>query len=246
MEAVRQVDSVTNTRDRTLQNRSSSNRKSSYHLIQKDSADLSPLAIALSRKGMDIKNSSVTEEDQNLSYDLNFKDVISKKLQSKGEVNKKNKEASAQLEFELTKQQNIDGIPHNKSLRFFLSYKFSKFQKAAENPGNDKNMALYLKELVSDIEEIVGKELVSEGTIVNQQDLKRIHNSEQEKISRKLIQIINISISFANMRLNLEEKGQNEIEHSTNQQKKTNKNAAVLEDFELQVINEKINSMSET
>jgi transposase len=61
MEAVRQVDSVTNTRDRTLQNRSQSKGKSSYHSIQKDTADLSPSAIALSREGMDINKSTVVQ-----------------------------------------------------------------------------------------------------------------------------------------------------------------------------------------
>ena len=195
---------------------------------------------------MDIKNSSVAEEEHNLSYDLCFKDVITKKLKSQGEVDKNSDEASAQFEFELNKEKNIQGIPHNKSLRFFLSYKFSEFQHTAKNPKENKNISLYVRELVGDIEEILGKKMQSEGAAANQQDLKRIHNSEQEKISTKLVPLINISISLANMRLNLEKNEPEEIENSKNQQKKTINKAAKLNEFKLEVMEVKTNTMNET
>ncbi len=52
-------------------------------LSQKDSADLSPTAISLSREKMDIKKSTVVEEEHNLEYDLRFKDVLTKKTSHK-------------------------------------------------------------------------------------------------------------------------------------------------------------------
>jgi hypothetical protein len=73
LEAVRQLDSVTNTRDRTLQNRSQSKNKDTYLFIQKDVADLKPTAITLSREGMDVKKSTVIEDEKSIQYDLHFK-----------------------------------------------------------------------------------------------------------------------------------------------------------------------------
>ena len=189
MEAVRQVDSVTNTMDRTLQNRSQSKTKESYKFIQQDIADLKPTAIALSREGMDIKKSSVAEDENGIQYDLHFKDVIAKKLQSKGIVDKQKEEASAQIEFEVKNEQTVIPIPKNKSLKFFLSFKFAEFQHAAANPEKDKNMSLYVRELVGDIENILGKKMENKGDNVSHEDLKRIHVSEKEKISGKVMGI---------------------------------------------------------
>ena len=246
MEAVRQVDSVTNTRDRTLQNRSQSKTKESYKFIQQDIADLKPTAIALSREGMDIKKSSVAEDENGIQYDLQFRDVIAKKLQSKGVVDKQKEEASAQIEFEVKNEQTVKPIPKNNSLKFFLSFKFAEFQHAAAHPEKDKNMSLYVRELVGDIENILGKKMENKGDNVSHEDLKRIHVSEKEKISTKLIQLIKISMSLANMRKSLEKNEPEEIENSKNQQKVANVKTAKLQEFNLEVTEENNKTLNES
>ncbi len=246
MEAVRQVDSVTNTRDRSLQNRSQSKEKSSYQVIQQDTADLTPSAIALSREGMDIKRSTVVEQEKNIQYDLHFKDVMAKKLQAKGEVDKNTEEASAQIEFEVKKDQTVKNIPRNKSLRFFLSFKFTEFQHTAARPEKNKNMSMYVRELVGDIENILGKKMENKGDNINQEDLKRIHSSEKKKISSKLIQLIKISMSMANMRKSLEENEPEKIENPKNQQKVANVKSAKLQELNLEVTEERNKTLNES
>jgi len=238
MEAVRQVDAITNTKDRLLHDRSASKNKQSYTYIQKDVADLSTSATTLSREGLNISNSHVIEDDKKLSFELHFKERLEKKLQAKAEVDKKDEKAEAEFDLELNKEIKIDGVAQTKIMHIFLSYKLSDFEQALEKSSHGKNITLYVDDLINDIEKLLGKELNFSGDSLNMNDLKNASSGEQEKIAKKLIQLIKMSISLANMRKELEEKesAYNEPQVEKNEQK--SKTIPKLEDFNIEVKSE--------
>ncbi len=107
-------------------------------------------------------------------------------------------------------------------------------------------MTLYVRELVGDIEEILGKKMDSADASANHHDLKRISNQGQEKIANKLIQLINISIALAKMRKNLEEETTEEITNTKDKQKTTNKKIAKLVEFNIEVKDDKNKTLNES